>query len=1092
MNYEGPTTVNVGPTTLPVTWTLANTFTSAGIYNPSGAETCNVKGFGAKGNGSTDDTTAIQNAINFCFGSVSSPHGGGGGQYQNQELYFPNGHYIISGPTGLNIKYTQGIRLRGAGNTVSNIENSTNNGSVITTNGLSYSHIETLNFTCHGACVDFDLDWDGGGTSAGLQEDTFIDNLFQGDGYASGSIGVRIGHTGFMGSENTFLGNQFTGLGIGLTTQNANALQQTILGGNFQSNNIAIFIPGGSVPIVHGVGFQESVVEDIDLGTFTALDTMDVKGIRTESTNFILDEGSHSVNVTASSQTSLSNGFFFKSTTFGRYHITDCETALGQLSFAGGDIVVEGYRAGRFDWLASGIIPYSMDIMGIQYNTNVSTLFINNRQHIMVDGFSHLMTGYYSVAYVQNTQPFDNTNPMPVGTMWFDNTDTNNYNPKVYTTIGGTPTWATVGLSSNANTATSGYVLTANGPGTIPSFQTAGSTSTAPLILGSNLVEQRNGTNPQVFNVYGTYTNGSNYQRLSFQPNQGGGLALIDNQFVGTGTSSGFSFGINGTNVLGIDPTGIHVGSGGGGVRIFTNGNSSGWSNIQAQGFSSYTTGGTSLGPLVVMAGAGASPDYGLIQIARGNGGTPTGVIGNSSTDFNFDMRGGSDFNVTESGGSGTYLNIKHTTGYSTFYQKLFTTPTTTQAAFNINPATLPSVPIPGDLAFDSGAGNTLKWYNGSIWVTAAAVGGTGYDTIFSNGVAVTQRTNVNFKSGTNSTFSCVDNAISLATDCTVNSTGVGSGPTIQVNGTNTASQTTINFQNGSTPVNGVTYNFSNPSVGNIQVSPTGTLNNTGLTNPSNTFNGQTVALGATGNVNVGAAVHSVSLNQGNGSAITGATIGTAGRTLIDQGASADPSFQIVSGDCGLAATGAITCTKSGGTAFGTAAFVNTGTSGGTVGLLNGNLTFSGNLTLTGASNAFGTPISLTLTNATGLPLTGLASQVADTILLNATGKSAPPTAVGMPTGGTNGCAGANNSLIYNTTTHTLGCNITTGTAFQVNSTPLISTSTINFLNSAATTGLTLSFTNPSAGGVQLGLGGSLTIAGGGTKQLPKQGRLML
>jgi hypothetical protein len=48
-----------------------------------------------------------------------------------------------------------------------------------------------------------------------------------------------------------------------------------------------------------------------------------------------------------------------------------------------------------------------------------------------------------------------------------------------------------------------------------------------------------------------------------------------------------------------------------------------------------------------------------------------------------------------------------------------------------------------------------------------------------------------------------------------------------------------------------------------------------------------------------------------------------------------------------------------GGTSFGSAAGVNTGTSGGTLGLLNGNLTFSG-------SNAYGTPASINLTNASG------------------------------------------------------------------------------------------------------------------------------
>jgi hypothetical protein len=51
-------------------------------------------------------------------------------------------------------------------------------------------------------------------------------------------------------------------------------------------------------------------------------------------------------------------------------------------------------------------------------------------------------------------------------------------------------------------------------------------------------------------------------------------------------------------------------------------------------------------------------------------------------------------------------------------------------------------------------------------------------------------------------------------------------------------------------------------------------------------------------------------------------------------------------------------------------------------------------------------------------------------------------------------------------------------TAFQANGTPLSSSSTVNFENSAATNGLTLTFTNPSSGNVQLGLSGTLTNAG--------------
>jgi len=58
---------------------------------------------------------------------------------------------------------------------------------------------------------------------------------------------------------------------------------------------------------------------------------------------------------------------------------------------------------------------------------------------------------------------------------------------------------------------------------------------------------------------------------------------------------------------------------------------------------------------------------------------------------------------------------------------------------------------------------------------------------------------------------------------------------------------------------------------------------------------------------------HAVMLGEGT-SNVAFATIGTAGRLLIDQGAAADPAFEAMSGDATIASTGAITVSKIGGT----------------------------------------------------------------------------------------------------------------------------------------------------------------------------------
>lgn len=80
---------------------------------------------------------------------------------------------------------------------------------------------------------------------------------------------------------------------------------------------------------------------------------------------------------------------------------------------------------------------------------------------------------------------------------------------------------------------------------------------------------------------------------------------------------------------------------------------------------------------------------------------------------------------------------------------------------------------------------------------------------------------------------------------------------------------------------------------------------------------------------------HAILLGEGSTTGIGFATVATAGRILIDQGAAADPSFNALSGDCTITSAGAITCTKTNGVSFGTAATVNTGTTGATIPLNN-------------------------------------------------------------------------------------------------------------------------------------------------------------
>jgi hypothetical protein len=238
----------------------------------------NVKEYGATGDGVTDDSAAIQAAVNACFGSPEAPHGTN--YFLNQVLYFPPGNYKTSAP--INFTKLQGARILGAGRFVTTIENSIPGSYVFATNGAGYCHFEGFRLRGAPGTTLFDLNWDGTPGGAALQSNTFQDIFFD-----SGSIGINIGSSGFMGSENLFL-NCFWILNAkaGLVTSNYNALQNSVVGGNFQTCGTGIWVGVGSVTSVHSVGFQQSVNYDI-LTSGSVGNAMCITGCRSESSNFI-------------------------------------------------------------------------------------------------------------------------------------------------------------------------------------------------------------------------------------------------------------------------------------------------------------------------------------------------------------------------------------------------------------------------------------------------------------------------------------------------------------------------------------------------------------------------------------------------------------------------------------------------------------------------------------------------------------------------------------------------------------------------------------------------------------------------------------
>lgn len=266
----------------------------------------NVKDWGAIGDGSADDTASIQAALDAAYGTTGSPHGTAS-VTTNKPVFFPNGNYKVT--SALTMRSVRGARIYGAGRLTTRIFNSATNGSVFVTNGFEYSIVEGLQLVSNGTGTCFDLDWDNTGPTA-LQSNSFRDIYLE-----AGAYGLRIGNSGFMGSENLvqncYFANQTT---AGLATKNGNALQQTVFDSNFAGCPIGIWVASGSCPIIHGVGFQNQTDADIAVDN-SSNDTYSVKGCRSENSAgsgvyFARFHNGSSVHIASCSQLATAAGIF--------------------------------------------------------------------------------------------------------------------------------------------------------------------------------------------------------------------------------------------------------------------------------------------------------------------------------------------------------------------------------------------------------------------------------------------------------------------------------------------------------------------------------------------------------------------------------------------------------------------------------------------------------------------------------------------------------------------------------------------------------------------------------------------------------------
>lgn len=235
----------------------------------------------------SDDTAAIQGAVDQAFGTAASPHGMSA--WQNVPLYFPpppSGLYRVMAPIafppifGGKVYGTRAFNVR--------IQNTGPTGGVFAFKSLSDSEVSGIWFGATDPLATLVDQFSDGSVFVG-QRNLFADLYMQG-----GAIGLRIRETNNgQGSENALERVFGNACGVGVSVESYNALGNRLEGGNFQMCGQGVHLISGGMHI-SGTGFQGSTVRDITYDN-SADSSLVVCGVRTESKHFVKAAGKRSV-----------------------------------------------------------------------------------------------------------------------------------------------------------------------------------------------------------------------------------------------------------------------------------------------------------------------------------------------------------------------------------------------------------------------------------------------------------------------------------------------------------------------------------------------------------------------------------------------------------------------------------------------------------------------------------------------------------------------------------------------------------------------------------------------------------------------------
>jgi hypothetical protein len=205
--------------------------------------------FGAKGDGVTDDTAALQNAIN----SLSPT---------NPTLYLPAGTYLITHTLTLAAQqYVSIIGQNPSDTTI--LWGGASGGTMLDINGVDYSRFDRLTFNGQGnATVAVDQSWDG---ATGYFD---TGNQYADDTFENAGTGLRCGNLGYGCAETSMLRDQFiSDTTAGVAMKNFNALDMFVWYSLFQNDAEGITNqPGAGNFHVYDSIFENSTTADISIG----------------------------------------------------------------------------------------------------------------------------------------------------------------------------------------------------------------------------------------------------------------------------------------------------------------------------------------------------------------------------------------------------------------------------------------------------------------------------------------------------------------------------------------------------------------------------------------------------------------------------------------------------------------------------------------------------------------------------------------------------------------------------------------------------------------------------------------------------------